>query len=74
MVALLDPPMSDKKASTLSVKLHMDVIESARVVAAINNESMTDLLSGILRPVLTKMEEEAVRKRGSELSKRKGSK
>lgn len=71
MVALLEPPMSEKKSNTLSVKLHADVVESARVVTAIGGESMTDLLSSILRPVLTKMEEEAVRKRGSEINKRK---
>jgi len=48
---------------TLSVKLEMDVIESARIVAAYRGESMTELLSRILRPVLMKMEEEETAKR-----------
>lgn len=61
--ALLDEPMADDKPKTLSVKLHMDVIESARIVAAYRNESMTDMLSDILRPVLAKLERDEVAKR-----------
>ena len=57
------PPMSDDKPKTLSVKLHLDVIESARIVAAFTGETMTDLMSDILRPALAKMETEAIARR-----------
>lgn len=67
------PTMADDKPKTLSVKLHIDVIESARIVAAYRNESMTDMLSEILRPVLTKMErDEVTRRTGGEKPKGKG--
>jgi hypothetical protein len=55
--------MAKEKTPTLSVKLHMDVIESARIVAACRNESMTDLLSDILRPVVARLEQEEIAKR-----------
>jgi hypothetical protein len=58
-------PMADDKAKTLSVKLHMDVIESARIVAAIRNISMTDMLSDMLRPDLVRMEREELAKRAA---------
>jgi hypothetical protein len=56
-------PMADEKPKTLSVKLHMDVIESARIVAAIRNVSMTDMLSDMLRPQLVEMEREELSRR-----------
>jgi hypothetical protein len=60
----LETPMAvDEKPKTLSVKLHTDVIEAARIVGAYRNESMTDMLSDILRPILAKMEQEEVSKR-----------
>lgn len=55
--------MAEEKAKTLSVKLHTDVIEAARIVAAYRNETMTDMLSDLLRPVLARMEREEVAKR-----------
>lgn len=61
--ALLDSPMAEAKPKTLSTKLHMDVVESARIVAAYRNVQITDLLSDILRPVLVKMEQEEMAKR-----------
>lgn len=61
--ALLDRPMADEKPKTLSVKLRMHVIESARIVAAYRNETITDLLSDILEPILAQMEREEVAKR-----------
>jgi hypothetical protein len=60
---LMEPPMAKSNRETLSVKLEMDVVESARVVAALTGESMTDLLSKILRPTLAKMEQEEMTKR-----------
>jgi hypothetical protein len=60
---LASEPMADDKAKTLSVKLHMDVIESARIVAAIRNISMTDMLSDMLRPDLVRMERDELAKR-----------
>jgi hypothetical protein len=62
-VLQVDEPMASEKPKTLSVKLHMDVIESARIVAAYRNESMTDMLSNLLRPVLARMEQEEVARR-----------
>jgi hypothetical protein len=61
---LLEPKMAGEKPKTLSAKLHVDVIESARIVAAFRNESITDLLSEILRPALAQMEKEEIAKRG----------
>jgi hypothetical protein len=57
------PAMADEKPKTLSVKLHIDVIEAARIVSAYRNQSMTDMLSDILRPVLAEMEQREVAKR-----------
>jgi len=68
----LEPPMADEKPKTLSMKLHVDVIESARIVAAYRGEAMTDMLSDILRPILAKMEREEVAKRTGEKPKGKG--
>ncbi len=69
--AIMDaPPMADDKPKTLSVKLHMDVIESARIVAAYKGDSMTDLLSNVLRPILAKMEQDEVAKRSKEGKKK----
>lgn len=60
---LMDAPMTDEKSRSLSVKLHIDVIESARIVSAYRNESMTDMLSNLLRPALARMEQEEMAKR-----------
>lgn len=57
------PAMADEKPKTLSVKLHIDVIEAARIVTAYRNETMTDMLSNILRPILARMEQDEVAKR-----------
>lgn len=62
-VAMVDEPMADDKPKTLSVKLALDVIESARVVAALTGEPMTDILSDILRPIIFKREQEELAKR-----------
>jgi len=59
----LDEPMAEQKQETSSVKLHLDVVESARIVVAYRGGTMTDMLSDILRPILAKMEREAVAKR-----------
>jgi hypothetical protein len=61
--AMLDEPMPDTKPKTLSTKLPIDVVESARIVAAYRNEQITDLLGNILRPVLLKLEQEEQSKR-----------
>jgi hypothetical protein len=60
---LASEPMADEKSKTLSVKLHMDVIESARIVAAIRNVSMTDMLSDMIRPQLVEMERHELSRR-----------
>jgi hypothetical protein len=53
-------PLSELGAS---VKLPIDVIEMARIVAACRNETMTELLGDTLRPLLEKMQREEFAKR-----------
>ena len=55
--------MTDEKIKTLSTKLHLDVVEAARIVAAFRGASITEMLSDILRPILEKMEQEETAKR-----------
>jgi hypothetical protein len=55
--------MATEKLKAMSVKLPMDVIESARIVSAYRGQTMADLLGDILRPALVKMEQEEVAKR-----------
>jgi hypothetical protein len=69
---LLERAMAGEKAKTLSVKLHEDVVESARIIAAYQGGTMTDLLSDILRPILAKLEREEVAKRTKESRGAKG--
>jgi hypothetical protein len=66
-IETLDPPMAEEKPKTLSVKLRIKAIESARIVAAYRNETLTDLISDIIEPVLAKMEKEEVAKRNKPL-------
>ena len=61
--AAVESAMADEKPKTLSVKLHVDVIEAARIVAAFRNETMTDLLSNMLRAPLAQMEQAEIAKR-----------
>lgn len=56
--------MPGDKIETQPVRLAIDVLESARIVSAYRNEPMTEMLSNILRPILAKMEKEAIAKRG----------
>ncbi len=65
VAALEHELMADEKVKTLSVKLHLDVIESARIVAAVDGVSMTDLLSDLLRPTIFEMERKALAKRSA---------
>jgi hypothetical protein len=70
---LMDLPMAAEKPqrpTTMSVKLHTDVIETARVVAALRGVQMMDMLSDILRPILAKMEGEELTKRVQGTAKR----
>jgi hypothetical protein len=57
LTALLEHPMADK-AKIVPAKLHADVMESARIVAAYKGKQIQDLLSEILRPILVDMERE----------------
>jgi hypothetical protein len=68
--ALMELPMAGEKSKTSSVKLHFDVVESARIVSAYRGETITDMLSDLLRPVLAKMEQEETAKR-SQAAKKK---
>lgn len=54
-----------KKAPTIPVKLHDDVVASARIISALDGVTMTDLLSDILRPILGKMEREGLARRSA---------
>ncbi len=63
--------MAAEKPKTMSIKIPMDVIESARIVSAYRGETMTDLMGGILRPVLARMEQEEIAKRTQGMAKRK---
>jgi hypothetical protein len=62
---------SDDDPGYLSAKLPVDVIESARIVAAYRGETITEMLGDILRPILADMEKEEVAKR-SKAPKGKG--
>jgi hypothetical protein len=66
----MGPTMVNEKPKTLSVKLEMDVIESARIVTAYRGVTMTELLSQILRPALIKMEQDEIAKRIKKPAKR----
>ena len=52
-----------KTPDTQSVKLRLNVIQSARIVASCRGVSITDLLSDMLEPTLAKMEREEMQKR-----------
>lgn len=69
---LLDEPMADKKPTTLSVKLRMGVIESARVVAALRGVTITDLISDMVEDDLKRMEQEEIEKRAKHAKKGSG--
>lgn len=51
------------EVGTLSVKLRMGVIESARVVAALRGVTITDLISDMVENDLRRMEQEEIDKR-----------
>jgi hypothetical protein len=50
------------KPELISVKLEADVIESARIVSAYTGETMAEMLSAILRPILNKRAREEAAK------------
>lgn len=62
-IDLLDPPSMADKAKIVPAKIHADVLESARIVAAYKGVPIQDLLSDILRPILANMEREEIQKR-----------
>jgi hypothetical protein len=55
------------KPALESVKLPADVMESARVIAALTGESIAEMLGDILRPIVAKREREVVAARAKEL-------
>jgi hypothetical protein len=61
--------MSGERPKVQSVKLELDVIESARIVASCRGETLATMLSEILRPILAKMEREEMQKRLSQSAK-----
>jgi hypothetical protein len=63
--------MPGEKSKTLSIKLATDVVESARVVAALRGVSMTDMLSDLIRPTLQEWENEEIQRRAASMTKRK---
>jgi hypothetical protein len=56
-------PLLMAKADRLSIKLDADLVQSARLIAALTGEDQQDLLARILRPILTRMEAEELAKR-----------
>ena len=54
------------KTVSVNVKLHEDVVDTARIVAGYKKVQINDLLSDILRPILATMEAEEVAKRKGE--------
>jgi hypothetical protein len=64
--ATLDQTMADEKPKLMSVKLPVDVLESARIVAAFTGETMTELMANVLRPALAKMTRTATKRKGGE--------
>jgi hypothetical protein len=73
VTVLMELPMAGEKSKTSSVKLHVDVVESARIVSAYRGETITDMLSDLLRPVLARMEQEETTKRSQAAAKKKSS-
>lgn len=67
----MELPMGIEKPKVMSVKIPMDVVESARIVAAYRGETMTELMGDILRPALARMEQEEIAKRTQAMPKRK---
>jgi hypothetical protein len=61
--ATLELPMADEKPKTMSIRMPMDVIESARIVSAYRGETMAELMGEILRPALARMEQEEITRR-----------
>lgn len=55
--------MTADRKKTQAVRLANDVVESARIVSAFLNEPMAEMLSNLLRPILAKMEKEAIAER-----------
>ena len=47
----------------LSIKLHADVVESARIVAAYRGQTMADVIGDLVRPLLKKLERDEHAKR-----------
>jgi hypothetical protein len=56
--------------ATLSVKLHMDVVKSARIIVAERGGTLTDLLSNMLRPQLFDIEREVLAERSRKLGRK----
>jgi hypothetical protein len=65
----MDVPMAGEKPKTQSIKLATDVVELARVIAALRGVSMTDMLSDYLRPTLVQWEREEIKKRSDMMPK-----
>lgn len=64
--------MSRKKPETAQIRLGVDVIESARIVAAHHGEQPGDFITEYLRPRLAEMERELMAKRARELAQAGG--
>ena len=65
---LVEPSVAPKKSkeptpALLSIKLHADVVESARIVAAYRGQTMADVIGDLVRPLLKKLERDEHAKR-----------
>jgi len=52
-----------EKPRTEAVKIANDVLESAKLVATMRKQRVSDLLTEILRPIVAKMEKAEIAKR-----------
>lgn len=62
-----------EKPTTFRVKLETDVVVATRIVTAFRGKSTTELLDGILRQVVAKMEQEEIARRVKATKRAKGS-
>jgi hypothetical protein len=61
-----------RKPPRASVKLYEEVMRTARIVAAYRGQDIIDMLSGILAPILDRMEREERAKWERQLAAKKG--
>ena len=67
-VPVLEEPMARKRAAkrpTVNVAIEEDVVKSARLVSALTERPMSEIISEILRPILARMETDGMARRSA---------